>query len=88
VRFSLLGSEEYREGLLVDLGGGGLCLETCAPLRTGVVVHIEVVDLDVDAAGLGGTRSFRGTVRWTRDLGHREQTRYGIGVQYVRPITH
>jgi hypothetical protein len=86
VRYSLLGSEEYHDARLVDLGEGGLCMESCAPLRTGLAIYVEVAGQD--DVGADGRRSFRGRVRWTRDLGDREQTRYGIGVQYTRPVSH
>jgi hypothetical protein len=86
IRYSLLGSEEYHDARLVDLGEGGLCMESCAPLRTGSAIYVEVASLDVE--GRDRCRSFRGRVRWTRDLGDREQTRYGIGVQYTRPVSH
>jgi len=33
VRYSLLGSEEYNEARLVDVGEGGLCMETSAPIQ-------------------------------------------------------
>jgi hypothetical protein len=86
VRYSLLGSEDYHDARLVDLGDGGLCMESCVSLRTGTAIYVEVVGLDPDVPD--SRRSFRGRVRWTRDLGDLERTRYGIGVQYTRPVSH
>ena len=88
VRYSLLGSEEYQDGRLVDEGEGGLCMETSAPLRTGSLIYVQLVNLNPVVDGLGADRSFHGRVRWTRDLGHKVETRFGIGVQFTRPVSH
>jgi hypothetical protein len=87
VRYSMLGSEEYQNGRLIDEGEGGLCMETSAPLKTGSVIYVQLVNLIPDVDGLGADRSFHGRVRWTRDLGDMEQTRFGIGVQFTRPVS-
>lgn len=87
VFYSLMGSEETREARLIDLGCGGLCMESSAPLRTGTDLYVQLVDLHPEAEGLAAHRSFRGRVRWTRDLGDRAQTRYGIGVEYSRAVS-
>ena len=88
VRYSMVGSEEYREARLVDLGEGGLCMETCAPLKTGTVIYVQLLNINPEVSGLAAHRSSHGRVRWTRDLGYTEQTRFGIGVQYTHPICH
>lgn len=85
VRYSLQGSEDYHDARLVDLGEGGLCLESCALLRTGAAIYVEVAGLDSESPN--SRRSFCGRVRWTKDLGDRERTLYGIGVQYTRPVS-
>ena len=86
VRYSMLDSEDYHEAKLIDLGAGGLCMETNAPLRTGSVIYVQLLDLHPEKEGLAAHRSFQGRVRWTRDLGCRDKTRFGIGVQYTRPV--
>lgn len=88
VRYSLVGSEEYRKAQLIDVGEGGLCMQTCAPLRTGSVIYVQLVNLHPETPGLAADRSCQGRVRWTRDLGCTEQTRFGIGVQYTCPVSH
>ncbi len=88
VRYSLLGSEEYKEALLVDAGEGGLCMETSAPLKTGTMIYVQLLNVRPEVAGLAAHRSSHGRVRWTRDLGYKEQTRFGIGVQYTHPVSH
>ena len=88
VRYSLVGSEEYQNAQLIDVGEGGLCMQACAPLRTGSVIYVQLVNLHPEAPGLAADRSCQGRVRWTRDLGLTEQTRFGIGVQYTRPVSH
>lgn len=87
VKYSMLDSEEYHDAQLVDVGEGGLCMETCAPLRTGAVIYVQLLNLHPDKPGLAAHRSFQGRVRWTRDLGCHDRTRYGIGVQYTRPVS-
>jgi len=87
VRFSMVGSDEYQDGQLVDLGEGGLCMEASSPLRTGETIYIQLMDMNPDVSGLEAQRSFRGRVRWTRDLGCIDKTRFGIGVQYTRPVS-
>ncbi len=88
VRYSMVGSEEYHEARLVDLGEGGLCMETSAPLKTGTVIYVQLLNINPEVSGLAAHRSSHGRVRWTRDLGYTEQTRFGIGVQYTHPICH
>lgn len=88
VLYSMVGSEEYHEARLVDVGEGGLCMESCAPLRTGSVVYVQLLNLHPEMTGLAAHRSFQGRVRWTKDLGFPDRTRFGIGVQYTRPISH
>ncbi len=88
VRYSMVGSEEYHEARLVDLGEGGLCMETSAPLKTWTVIYVQLLNINPEVSGLAAHRSSHGRVRWTRDLGYTEQTRFGIGVQYTHPICH
>ncbi|UTF48959.1 PilZ domain-containing protein [Desulfomicrobium sp. ZS1] len=88
VRYSLLGSEEYKEARLLDMGEGGLCMETCAPLKTGTRIYVQLLNVHPEGLGLAAHRSSQGMVRWTRDLGYTEQTRFGIGVQYMHPVCH
>ena len=87
VKFSLLDSEVYHDGRLIDLGEGGLCMEACAPVRTGSVIYVQLLNLHPEKSGLAAHRSFQGRVRWTRDLGCPEKTCFGIGVQYTRPVS-
>lgn len=86
--YSCVGSEEYHDARLVDVGQGGLCMESCMPLKTGTALYIQVVPQHPETDLQDMCRSFHGKVRWTRDLGDRELTRYGIGVQYSRPVPH
>jgi len=88
VRYSLLGSEEYNEARLVDVGEGGLCMETSAPIKTGTMIYVQLLNVCPEVSGLAAHRSSQGRVRWTRDLGYKEQTRFGIGVQYTHPVCH
>ena len=88
VRFSLLGSEEYSEARLVDMGEGGLCMEASAPIKTGTRIYVQLLNIHPEVSGLAAHRSSHGRVRWTRDLGYTEQTRFGIGVQYTHPVCH
>lgn len=88
VRYSRLDSDEYHDARLIDLGEGGLCMETRCPLRTGEIIYLQLLNLHPEKAGLAAHRSFQGRVRWTRDLGCTDRTRYGIGVQYTRPVSH
>jgi hypothetical protein len=88
VRYSMLGSEEYHDARLVDVGEGGLCMEASAPLKTGTVIYVQLLNIRPEVSGLAAHRSSHGRVRWTRDLGHTEKTRFGIGVQYTHPICH
>jgi Tfp pilus assembly protein PilZ len=87
VKYSRMDSEEYHDARLIDMGEGGLCMETCSLLRTGEVIYLQLLNLHPDRPGLAAHRSFQGRVRWTRDLGCTDRTRYGIGVQYTRPIS-
>lgn len=87
VKFSLLDSEVYHDGRLIDIGEGGLCMEACAPVRTGSVIYVQLLNLHPEKGGLAAHRSFQGRVRWTRDLGCQEKTCFGIGVQYTRPVS-
>lgn len=87
VRYSRMDSEEYHDARLIDLGEGGLCMETCTPLRTGEVIYLQLLNLHPEKLGLAAHRSFQGRVRWTRDMGCSDKTRYGIGVQYTRPVS-
>jgi hypothetical protein len=84
VVYSPVGSEESREARLIDMGYGGLCMESSLPVRTGTLLYLQLVDLHPEAGGLAAHRSYRGRVRWTKDLGDMEKTRYGIGIQYIR----
>ena len=88
VRYSMFGSEEYNDARLVDLGEGGLCMETSVPIKTGTVIYVQLLNINPEVSGLAAHRSSHGRVRWTRDLGYTEQTRFGIGVQYTHPICH
>lgn len=88
VRYSLLGSEEYRDARLVDVSEGGLCMETSTPLRTGTRIYVQLLNINPEISGLAAHRTSHGRVRWTRDLGCLEQTRFGIGVQYTHPVCH
>lgn len=85
LRYSYLGSEEYHDACLIDRGSGGLCMATSRPLKTGVLVYVEVLDMEPRQEGRV-LRTFTGKVRWSRDLGDRERTVYGIGIQYFRSI--
>ncbi len=87
VRYSRLDSDEYLDARLIDLGEGGLCMETRSPLRTGEIIYLQLLNLHPEKPGLAAHRSFQGRVRWTRDLGCTDKTRYGIGVQYTRPVS-
>jgi len=87
VKYSMVDSEEYHDGRLIDVGEGGLCMETCSPLRTGSVIYVQLLNLHPEKKGLAAHRSFQGRVRWTRDLGCTDKTRFGIGVQYTRPVS-
>jgi Tfp pilus assembly protein PilZ len=87
VKYSRMDSEEYHDARLIDLGEGGLCMETCAPLRTGEVIYLQLLNMHPEKQGLAAHRSFQGRVRWTRDMGCSDKTRYGIGVQYTRPVS-
>jgi hypothetical protein len=86
VRYSLLGSEEYCDAQLVDVSEGGLCMEASAPLRTGTQIYVQLLNINPEISGLAAHRTSHGRVRWTKDLGHTEQTRFGIGVQYTHPV--
>jgi hypothetical protein len=86
VRYSLLGSEEYSDAQLVDVSEGGLCMEASAPLRTGTQIYVQLLNINPEISGLAAHRTSHGRVRWTKDLGHTEQTRFGIGVQYTHPV--
>lgn len=88
VRYSLLGSEEYSDARLVDVSEGGLCMETSTPLRTGTRIYVQLLNINPEISGLAAHRTSHGRVRWTRDLGCLEQTRFGIGVQYTHPVCH
>ncbi|MBE1426017.1 Tfp pilus assembly protein PilZ [Desulfomicrobium macestii] len=88
VRYSLLGSEEYSDARLVDVSEGGLCMETSTPLRTGTQIYVQLLNINPEISGLAAHRTSHGRVRWTRDLGCLEQTRFGIGVQYTHPVCH
>lgn len=88
VRFSMLGSEEYRDARLVDVGEGGLCMESSAPLKTGTMIYVQLLNINPEGSGLAAHRTSHGRVRWTRDLGCVEQTRFGIGVQYTHTVCH
>lgn len=88
VRYSLLGSEDYRDARLVDVGEGGLCMESSTPLKTGTMIYVQLLNINPEVSGLAAHRTSHGRVRWTRDLGYAEQTRFGIGVQYTHPICH
>ena len=87
VRYSRLDSDEYLDARLIDLGEGGLCMETRCPLRTGEIIYLQLLNLHPEKPGLAAHRSFQGRVRWTRDLGCSDKTSYGIGVQYTRPVS-
>ena len=86
ITYSCLGSEEYHDARLVDVGEGGLCMESCMPLKTGTALYIQVAPHDPGTGVAEMRRTFHGKIRWTRDLGDREMTRYCIGVQYARPV--
>lgn len=88
VRYSMFGSEEYHDARLVDLGEGGLCMEASSPLKTGSLIYVQLLNVNPEVSGLAAHRTSHGRVRWTRDLGYTEQTRFGIGVQYTHPICH
>lgn len=88
VRYSFLGSEEYHDAQLIDRGSGGLCMATSFPLKTGVMIYGQILDLYPACEGLEAHRSFQGKVRWSRDLGDHERTRYGIGIQYTRSVCY
>lgn len=86
VRYSYLGSEEYHEARLINRGSGGLCMVTSAPLKTGAKLYVQILDINPHRLGLEAHGSFQGLVRWSKDLGDRDRTMYGIGVQYTRPV--
>jgi hypothetical protein len=86
VKYSLLDSDVYHDARLIDVGEGGVCMETCSPLRTGSVIYVQLLNLHPENSGLAAHRSFQGRVRWTRDLGCTDKTCFGIGVQYTRPV--
>ena len=88
VRYSMLGSEDYHDARLVDIGEGGLCMEAASPLKTGTMIYVQLLNIHPEVSGLAAHRSSHGRGRWTRDLGHTEKTRFGIGVQYTHPICH
>lgn len=86
VRFGRRDSEKLMDAVLIDLGDGGLSLETSAPIRTGEELYILVQDLYPKTRGLGANGSFTGRVRWSRDMGCRDRTCFSIGVAYMYPI--
>jgi hypothetical protein len=88
VQYSMIGSEEYHDASLVDVGEGGLCMEVNTPLRTGTMIYMRLLNINPDVSGLAAHRTSHGRVRWSRDLGCTDQTRFGIGVQYTHPICH
>ena len=88
VRYSYLGSEEYHDAHLIDRGSGGLCMATVSPLKTGAKLYVQILDLYPHQEGLDAHRTFQGKVRWSKDLGDRERTMYGIGIQYTRPACY
>ncbi len=88
VRYSYVGSEDYYDARLVDRGQGGLCMAATAPLKTGSMIYVQVLDFYPERAGLDAHRSFQGRVRWNKDLGDRDRTLYGIGIQYTRPVCY
>lgn len=88
VRYSMLGSEVYHDATLVDVGEGGLCMEASTPLKTGTMIYVQLLNINPEVSGLAAHRSSHGRVRWTRDLGYTERTRFGIGVQYTHPVCH
>ena len=88
IRYSMLGSEEYYDATLVDVGEGGLCMEVSRPLKTGTMIYVQLLNVNEEVSGLAAHRSSHGRVRWTRDLGCTDQTRFGIGVAYTHPVCH
>jgi hypothetical protein len=88
VRYSMLGSEDYHDARLVDVGEGGLCMESSTPLKTGTLIYVQLLNINPEVSGLAAHRTSHGRVRWTRDMGYLEQTRFGIGVQYTHPVCH
>lgn len=84
IQYNLSGSTESRAATLVDYGAGGFCMETCSPVKTGtkIIVHLSLPPEQSESTIV---QTFQAIVRWNRDLGSREQARYGIGVQYSQP---
>ena len=59
VRVSTLGSDEYQEARLIDIGEGGLCLESSVPIRTGTMLYVQVFDTHSDFLDLKTQKSFQ-----------------------------
>jgi len=84
IQYSLSGGMESHAATLVDYGAGGFCMEACSPVKTGTKIT-AFLSLPLDQPKSADVQIFQGIVRWNRDLGSREQARYGIGVQYSQP---
>lgn len=85
VRVGRKDSDELMDAVLIDLGDGGLCLETSTPIKTGEEIYVLVVDLYPPGEGFWANGSFTGRVRWSRDMGCRDRTCFSIGVAYMHP---
>jgi hypothetical protein len=85
-RFSTLPDCRIMEGVLQNVGDGGLCIETDVCLKSKTRLLVKIKNEAQGQCSLSETPTYRSTsiaeVRWTQELKQAENVRYGIGLKY------
>ena len=78
IKFASSKSEEIGKAMITNCSEGGAYFEAEADLQPGTPVFI---------AKANDSKFFRAKVIWHRDLGRLKVKTFGIGIQYLDPIT-
>ncbi|MFP4445715.1 MAG: PilZ domain-containing protein [Desulfosudaceae bacterium] len=89
IRYSRQHSRHFHEAVMYNESGGGMYFETRTRLTPGTRIYIafdEQLSLQLDPDKREDF--FPAKVKWCIPVNHSTGVRYGVGVQYYRPILH
>jgi len=76
----------YYRAVMYNVSKGGIYFEAEAPLVTGDVVHVKVLEAPFALSRRGYDEDVYATVKWVRRQDHNGDRRFGVGVQSVDPL--
>lgn len=87
IRYTLYGSQHVQEAVMYNESCGGMYFETESRLSPGTKISISY-DQRMSEDDEPQADFFTAEVKWCIPINHRHGKRFGVGIQYNRPVFH